>query len=147
MRILILEDVPADVVLINHELRRAHVSFRSQRVETREDFLHQLGHHKPDVILSDHRLPDFDGFTALGIARDKCPDIPFIFVTSAMGEDFTIQTFESGATDYVLKVAELVTLTLTPDTAYAVGPLAIAVITIVDDDLLLLGDGLLNDAP
>jgi PAS domain S-box-containing protein len=103
IRILILEDVPADVVLINHELRKAHVNFRSQRVETREDFLHQLEHHKPDVVLSDHGLPEFDGFTALAIARDKCPDVPFIFVTSAMGEDFTIQTFESGATDYVLK--------------------------------------------
>jgi len=103
MRILVLEDVPADVVLINHELRRAHVNFRSQRVETREAFLHQLEHFKPDVILSDHGLPNFDGFTALAIARDKCPDVPFIFVTSAMGEDFTIQTFESGATDYVLK--------------------------------------------
>jgi PAS domain S-box-containing protein len=103
IRILVLEDVPADVVLINHELRRAHVSFRAQRVETREGFLHQLEHYKPDVILSDHGLPEFDGFTALAIARDKCPDVPFIFVTSARGEDFTIQTFESGATDYVLK--------------------------------------------
>src|SRR6266498_2670575 len=103
MRILILEDVAADVVLINHELRRAHINFRSQRVETREGFLFQLDHHKPDVILSDHGLPNFDGFTALAIARDKCPDVPFIFVTSAMGENFTIQTFESGATDYVLK--------------------------------------------
>ena len=54
MRILILEDVPADVVLINHELRRAHVTFRSQRVETREGFLHQLDHYKPDVITGLH---------------------------------------------------------------------------------------------
>ncbi len=103
VHILILEDVPADVVLINHELRRAHLPFRTKRVDTREDFLCQLEHHAPDVILSDHGLPAFDGFTALAIARDKCPDVPFIFVTSARGEQFTIQTFESGATDYVLK--------------------------------------------
>jgi PAS domain S-box-containing protein len=103
IHILILEDVPADVVLINHELRRAHLTFRTKRVDTREDFLHQLEHHQPDVILSDHGLPQFDGFTALAIAKDKCPDVPFIFVTSGRGEQFTIQTFESGATDYVLK--------------------------------------------
>ena len=103
IRILILEDVPADVVMINHELRKARLNFRSKRVETKDEFLQQLEHHSPDVILSDHGLPGFDGFTALAIAKDKCPDVPFIFVTSALGEELTIETFESGATDYVLK--------------------------------------------
>ena len=103
IRVLVLEDVAADVVLINHELRKAGLPFRSQRVETKAEFLQQLEHHRPDVILSDHGLPGFDGFTALAIAKDKCPDVPFIFVTSALGEELTIQTFESGATDYVLK--------------------------------------------
>ena len=103
IRILILEDVAADVVMINHELRKARLNFRSKRVETKDEFLQQLEHHSPDVILSDHGLPGFDGFTALAIAKDKCPDVPFIFVTSALGEELTIETFESGATDYVLK--------------------------------------------
>jgi CheY-like chemotaxis protein len=103
IRILVVEDVPTDVVMINHELRRGRMNFRSKRVETKDAFLHELEHHPPDVILSDHGLPSFDGFTALAIAKDKCPDVPFIFVTSALGESVTIQTFESGATDYVLK--------------------------------------------
>jgi len=55
------------------------------------------------VILSDHGLPSFDGFTALALARSRCPEVPFIFVTSALGEEMTISTFESGATGYVLK--------------------------------------------
>ncbi len=66
-------------------------------------FLHELQHHPPDLILSDHGLPSFDGFTALAIARDKCPEVPFIVVTSSMGEQMTIEAFEGGATDYVLK--------------------------------------------
>jgi len=103
IRILILEDVPADVVMINHELRNAHLTFRSKRVDTRDEFLSELEHETPDLILSDHGLPGFDGFTALAMAKDKCPDVPFIFVTSALGEELTIETFESGATDYVLK--------------------------------------------
>ncbi len=103
IRILILEDLASDVVMMNHELRRAGLRFRTERVETREEFLSQLEHNRPDVILSDHGLPGFDGFTALAIAKDKCPDVPFIFVTSALGEELTIETFESGATDYVLK--------------------------------------------
>jgi len=103
IRILVLEDVPADVVMINHELRKARLNFRCKRVETKDEFLQQLKQHSPDVILSDHGLPGFDGFSALAIAKDKCPDVPFIFVTSALGEEMTIETFESGATDYVLK--------------------------------------------
>jgi PAS domain S-box-containing protein len=103
IRILILEDVASDVVMITHELRQAGLRFRAQRVDTRTEFLQQLEHNPPDLILSDHGLPAFDGFTALAIAKDKCPDIPFIFVTSALGEELTIETFESGATDYVLK--------------------------------------------
>ena len=103
IRILILEDMAADVVRINHELRRGGLSFRSRRVETRENYLHELQHHPPDVILSDHGLPSFDGFTALAIAREQYPNIPFIFVSSSLGEQMAIETFKSGATDYVLK--------------------------------------------
>jgi len=103
IRILILEDVAADVVRINHELRQAGLNFRSKRVDTRAEFLNELQNHPPDVILSDHGLPAFDGFMALAVARDKCPDVPFIFVSSAHGEQMAIETFKSGAMDYVLK--------------------------------------------
>src|SRR5882757_10531493 len=103
VRILCVEDLPADVVMLNHVLRQGGLRFRSKRVDTKAAFLHELEHHPPDVILSDHGLPSFDGFTALALARNKCPEIPFIFVTSALGEEMTISTFESGATGYVLK--------------------------------------------
>ncbi|HVS50757.1 MAG TPA: PAS domain S-box protein [Opitutaceae bacterium] len=103
LRILMLEDVAADVVLIDHELRRAGLSFEMKRVETRDQFTSELAERPPDVILSDHGLPEFDGFAALAIAHERCPDIPFIFVTGSMGEELAIDSLRSGATDYVLK--------------------------------------------
>ena len=103
LRILFVEDVPADAVLVNHELRRAGLAFRMKRVETKEIFLRELEMNPPDLILSDHGLPSFDGFTALELAKKKCPNAPFIFVTNSRGEETAIETFESGATDYVLK--------------------------------------------
>ncbi len=103
LKILVLEDVDADVVLIDHELRRGGFSFQSKRVETRDDFVHEIESNPPDVILSDHGLPSFDGFSALSIAKDKCPDTPFIFVTGSMGEEVAIDSLRKGATDYVLK--------------------------------------------
>jgi PAS domain S-box-containing protein len=103
LRILVLEDVPADVMLIDHELKQMGVPFAVKRVETREDFTRELESNPPDVILSDHGLPAFDGFAALAVARSKYPDIPFIFVTGSMGEELAIESLRGGATDYVLK--------------------------------------------
>jgi PAS domain S-box-containing protein len=56
-----------------------------------------------DLILADYALPAFDGFAALTIAHQLCPDIPFIFVTGIIGEDIAVETLKRGATDYVLK--------------------------------------------
>lgn len=103
LRILVLEDVSDDVALINHELQRRGYRFQSKRVETRDDFVHEIEFNPPDLILSDHGLPSFDGFSALAIAKEKCPDTPFIFVTGSMGEEVAIDSLRSGATDYVLK--------------------------------------------
>lgn len=103
VRILYVEDVPADVAIVNHELRKAGLTFRTKRVDTKKAFLEELSEHPPDLILSDHGLPCFDGFTALSLAKQRCPEVPFIFVTNSLGEEMAIKTFESGATDYVLK--------------------------------------------
>ena len=103
IRILFVEDLPADVVMVNHALRQGGFAFRLKRVDNLETFVRELERNRPDVILSDHGLPGFDGFTALAIARKACPEVPFIFVTSALSEEKTIQTFEQGATGYVLK--------------------------------------------
>jgi len=103
LRVLMIEDAAPDVVLINHELRKAGLRFRSRRVESRESFLHELEHHSPDVILSDHGVPGFDGFAALAEARKHCPDVPFIFVTGGPDSRAAEETLKSGADDYVLK--------------------------------------------
>jgi DNA-binding NtrC family response regulator len=103
IRVLLIEDEANDALLIGHELRRAGIPFRTQRVETREEFVHELDSELPDVILSDHGLPKFDGFSALSIAKEKCPDVPFLFVTGSLGEEMIIETLKRGATDYVLK--------------------------------------------
>ncbi len=79
------------------------MAFRLKRVETRDAFLLELESNPPDVILSENGLPAFDGFTALAIAREKQPETPFIFVTSPLGEQKTVEMFRRGASDYVKK--------------------------------------------
>src|SRR5829696_8040801 len=88
---------------MRHELRAGGLAFDAKRVETRDEFVRELEHGPPDLILSDHGLPGFDGFNALALARERCPETPFIFVTGSMGEELAIDSLRSGATDYVLK--------------------------------------------
>jgi CheY-like chemotaxis protein len=102
IRILYLEDAPADAARLDHELSKSGMSFRSRRVDSREDFLREL-EQPPDVILSDHGLPAFDGLEALSVAREKCPEVPFIFVTNSLTPEMEIEKLVGKVADYVLK--------------------------------------------
>jgi PAS domain S-box-containing protein len=103
LRILILEDVPMDAELVEYELERARVPFLSRRVDSRDGFLRELDDFRPDLILSDYTLPRFDGMTALSLAREKAPSIPFLIVTGSVNEETAVGCMKAGATDYLLK--------------------------------------------
>ena len=103
LHILHLEDNPNDARLVVATLKAEGISYATTRVETQDDFVAALENGGIDLILSDFTLPEFDGLSALGIARDKCPDVPFIFVSGTLGEEQAIDSLENGATDYVLK--------------------------------------------
>lgn len=101
--ILNVEDNEADA-----ELNKAMISARWPqtelvRVDTRADFIARLEERKFDLIFSDFTMPGFDGREALNIARERCPDTPFLFVSGTIGEDTAIEALKNGATDYVLK--------------------------------------------
>jgi PAS domain S-box-containing protein len=102
LRILMVEDDPRDAALIERELRAGGLDFTLQRVDTEADYLRALN-NSPDLILSDHDLPAFDGLSALAIAKEKAENVPFVFVTGSAGEEVAIQSLRSGAADYVRK--------------------------------------------
>ena len=103
LRVLILEDVPSDAELMERELRSAEIEFVSTRVDNQDSFRGALDRFLPEVILADYSLPAFDGGSALAIAREQVPNVPFIFVTGALGEERAVALLKSGATDFVLK--------------------------------------------
>jgi len=103
LRILHLEDNPADGELIQSILEAGGIATAIQRVETPADFESALDHGAFDLIISDHTLPSFDGLSALLLARQKLPEMPFIFVSGTIGEELAVDSLKQGATDYVLK--------------------------------------------
>ena len=104
LRILMLEANKSDAAAIEKELDKAGISFQSRRVESKQQFELDLAEFGPDLILSDYWLPSFDGVSALALAARVAPDVPFIFVSGALGEELAIDAMKNGATDYVLKV-------------------------------------------
>ncbi|MEX6506654.1 sensor histidine kinase [Jiella sp. M17.18] len=101
--ILMLEDSSLDADLVEEHLRIGRVANRCDRVWTREDFTAALTERHYDLILADYQLPSFDGLSALAIAQDLKPEIPFIFVSATLGEEVAIEAMKKGATDYVVK--------------------------------------------
>ncbi len=102
MRILLVEDQPADAELISLRLEDEGFEFTWSRVDTEAAYLTALD-EGPDLILSDWSLPTFSGMRALRAMRDRGLDIPFVIVSGCIGEEAAIDAVHRGAADYVLK--------------------------------------------
>jgi two-component system cell cycle sensor histidine kinase/response regulator CckA len=103
VRVLLLEDQPADAELVERELRRSGLAFTITQVSHERQFREALLDFAPDVVLADYHLPGFDGLAALELVRATAPELPFIFVSGSIGEERAVEALRLGATDYVLK--------------------------------------------
>ena len=103
LRILHLEDDPADTDLMVGILRGDGIECDVTRVDTRDEFLQHLRARHFDVVISDVSVPGFDGIAAQQVWRQELPHIPFIFLSGTFGEELAVERLREGATDYVLK--------------------------------------------
>ena len=103
IQILHLEDSSLDAELIRIRLAKVGLKAVIQRVVGHDDYLQALQHQPCDLILADYSMPGFDGLKALEYSQTYTPQVPFLFVSGAMGEEVAIETLKRGATDYILK--------------------------------------------
>ena len=101
--LIAVEDSAADFELVVDALREAGLSVDVRQVEGEAAFHAALDRGLPAAILSDWTLPDFSGRRALEIARERCPEVPFIFVSGTISETVALEGLRQGATDYVFK--------------------------------------------
>ena len=102
-RILHLEDDRLDAELIQSALAADGLGCSITRARSREEFTTALERGGFDAILADHHLPGFDGLTALKLAREKCLEVPFIFLSGTMDDASVAAMLRGGATDHVPK--------------------------------------------
>jgi signal transduction histidine kinase len=103
IKILMVEDNKDDLRLIEHALRRGKLHFVNECVETLAEFSEALYRFKPDIVLSDHGMPQFNSMEALNMCLQDHADTPFILVTGTVSDDYAIACLKYGVDDYILK--------------------------------------------
>jgi len=103
IRILHLEDNPADAEIVSLALKTGLVGFHIEQVKTAQSFVSALDRDSFDLILADYSMPGFDGLSALEWVREKHPEIPCILVSGSVGEEIAVECLKRGAMDYILK--------------------------------------------
>jgi PAS domain S-box-containing protein len=102
LKVLVVEDNPVEADLVIVELQRAGFEPQWHRVDSEAEYLERLNGDL-DLVLSDFRMPQFSGFRALELLRERGLDVPFILISGAIGEDTAVAAMKKGAADYLLK--------------------------------------------
>ncbi len=103
LKVLCLEDSPQDAEIMRELLTGAGFDLEVDCTEKEKEFVSFLRSGTYDIILSDFKLPGFDGFMALRYAMEICPNVPFICVSGTIGEEAAVELLKQGAADYILK--------------------------------------------
>ncbi len=102
LKVVIIEDSPADAELAVASLQRTWANVDWRRVETEGEFIKELA-WLPDVIIADYEVPGFGAVAALSILKQKTSNIPLIVFTGAVTEEIVVRCMRLGAADYLLK--------------------------------------------
>jgi len=103
LRMLIVEDVERDAVLVVRELKRGGFDVSFERVDTRETMSAALAKQPWDIVISDYSLPRFSGPAALALVQERNLDLPFIIVSGTVGEETAVESIRAGAHDFMAK--------------------------------------------
>ncbi|MEG4967126.1 EAL domain-containing protein [Microcoleus sp. B6-A1] len=103
LKLLIIEDMAEDMELIVLALEAGGVNFKCDKAETATECRKLLENCQYDAVLSDYRLPGFNGLEVLKLMQELGQDIPLILVTGSLGEEAAVECIKAGMTDYVLK--------------------------------------------
>ena len=97
--------------VLEKALQKSNVEIQS--FSKPEDLVNRLQIEKPDVIISDVRMPGMDGISLLEHIKQVANDIPVIIMTAYSDLDRTVSAFQGGAFEYISKpfdVDEVVSL-------------------------------------
>ena len=102
-KIVILEHIQTDAELFDLQLRKGNIAASTKRVATKEQFLRLVQENMPDLVIADISMPRLDPITAMELAKEVTPGVPWILVSPPAGEEIMSECFRRGAADFVSK--------------------------------------------
>ena len=103
VKLLFVEDVEDDVLLILRELRNGGLTVDYRRVDSARALEAALAERSWDIVVTDHNMPSFNSCAALEIVNRVAPDLPVIIVSGSIGEEVAVEAMRMGAKDYIMK--------------------------------------------
>ncbi len=91
--------------VLEKALHQAGMETRS--FERAEHLLEAIGHDRPDVLITDVRMPGMDGIALLNRVSRSCPDLPIIVITAHSDLDHAVAAYQGGAFEYLPKPFDL----------------------------------------
>jgi diguanylate cyclase (GGDEF)-like protein/PAS domain S-box-containing protein len=104
IRVLLIEDSPADAQLIREALsHQAPRGFEIEHVDRLDAGLARLARRDVDVVLLDLTLPDSTGLDTLAAAAAAAGPVPILVFTGLDDDELARQAVSAGAQDYLPK--------------------------------------------
>jgi PAS domain S-box-containing protein len=103
LRVLIVEDVEDDALLVIRELVKNGYQPDYWRVEKAAEMKKALSEKTWDIILCDYKLPKFSALKAIELLKETGRDIPLIVISGTIGEETAVECMKAGAHDYFMK--------------------------------------------
>ncbi len=100
-RILLVEDIPAEVNQVKREIGKVLENFQVNVVDTRYDFVDQMETFNPDLVIANYKFPSFSGLAVLKLVQEKPAFTPVIILSNAVNEETAVECMKAGATDYI----------------------------------------------
>ncbi|MCR4658516.1 MAG: diguanylate cyclase [Lachnospiraceae bacterium] len=100
-KIMIVDDEQISLMMTDHILS---TSYQTYAVSSGEEAIEVYERERPDMVLSDLRMPGITGLELKRILQDKYDEnIPFMFMTADRDDETESRGFENGAMDFIRK--------------------------------------------
>jgi len=100
-RILVIDDDTYICKLLTNYLKKH--AYDADSAFSGVEALKMIDHNSYELVISDYRLPDRDGFDILRHVKEKDPGIPVIIMTAYKDLTTAVRLIKSGAFDYITK--------------------------------------------
>ncbi len=103
LKLLVIEDNPADFLLLERHLRKQGLEAACTRVASTPELEDALDGHPWTTILADYNMPGMMFEPTLDLIRNRRPDLPVILVSGTVGEERAVELLKRGVWDFILK--------------------------------------------